>query len=282
MKLKIQPLCVVYFLIITLFASVWAGIAAALALFVHEAAHLLVGYGFGERAESVEFTPFGGVIRYSVGISPKKGIKGIAVAAAGPLANYGIICLLSQSWMQTLLPDAFGRQLMLMNVAMLVLNMLPVLPLDGGQMVFCAGYYVFPISRLTKVLSLGGMGVGTLMILLGVYGAIEIGKLNLSLLLVGGYLIVYAYRNRSVLWMENLYAILQERQADKTKLMTVRIYRAQSETKLFMLMEAIADSQAALFQIDGKWIDEEQVISAMMQNPNATAAEMLEKNRQLS
>lgn len=282
MKLKIHPLCGIYFLSFALFASVWAGVAAVAALFVHEAAHLLVGYGLGEHAESIELTPFGGVIRYPIGISPKKGIRGMAIAAAGPLANYAVICLLSEPQIQALLPDEFGMQLMLMNVAMLMLNTLPVLPLDGGQMVFCAGYYVFPIGRLTRLLSFGGMAVGMLMILLGLYGAIEMGKLNLSLLLVGAYLMVYAHRNRSALWMENLYAVLQECQTRAKRLTQVRLYKAQANTKLVALMEAIADSSAALFRIDEKWIDEEQIISALMANPNATVAEMLEKNRELS
>ena len=79
------------------------------------------------------------------------------------------------------------------------------------------GYYVFPIAALTKALSLGGMVVGTTLIAFGLYGAILWEKLNLSLLLVGGYLIVYAHQNRSALQLENLYALLQERQPDKKR-----------------------------------------------------------------
>lgn len=282
MKLKIQPLCGLYFLLIAVFASTWACAGALLALFIHEAAHLLVGYGLGEQAESVELTPFGGIIRYPPGVSPKKGIRGMAVAAAGPLANYGMIGLLSAPWVQSVLPDEFLRQAIIMNTGMLALNILPVLPLDGGQAVFCVGYYMFPIGILTTVLSLGGMMVGGLMILLGVYGAFEIGRLNLSLLLVGAYLMAYAYRNRSALWMENLYAVLQERQMSEKAWTRVHIYRARGETRLFTLLNAIADSNAAIFQIEGEWVDEDRVISAMMQNPNAAAAELLEKSRQLS
>ena len=82
-------------------------------------------------------------------------------------------------------------------------------------MIFCMGYYMFPIATLAKALSLGGMVVGATLIAFGLYGAILWEKLNLSLLLVGGYLIVYAHQNRSALQLENLYALLQERQPDK-------------------------------------------------------------------
>ena len=56
MKLKIQPLCVFYFLSIAVFSSIWTCVGAFLALLIHELAHLLAGYWLGEKAESVDFT----------------------------------------------------------------------------------------------------------------------------------------------------------------------------------------------------------------------------------
>ena len=75
MKLKIQPLCVFYFLSIAVFSSIWTCVGAFLALLIHELAHLLAGYWLGEKAESIEFTPFGGVIRYPFGVSTMKGLR---------------------------------------------------------------------------------------------------------------------------------------------------------------------------------------------------------------
>lgn len=250
---------------------------AVFALAMHELAHLIVGYWLGESAESIEFTPFGGVIRYPPGVSPKKGIRGLAVAAAGPFANYATLWALSLPWAKDLLPQPFLQQAIFMHAGMLFLNLLPVLPLDGGRMVFCVGYYVFPIAALTKALSMGGVIAGLLMAALSVYGAIAWGKLNLSLLLVGGYLVVYACRNRSILWSENLYALLQERRGDEKMPMAVKLYEAAPEMRLLSFVDAIADSRAALFRIGERWVDEKQVIRALMRNPHATAAEMLEK-----
>lgn len=106
MKLKIQPLCVFYFLSIAVFSSIWTCVGAFLALLIHELAHLLAGYWLGEKAESVEFTPFGGVIRYPFGVSAMKGLRGLAVAGAGPLANYAVLWLLSMPWAKRL-PQPF-------------------------------------------------------------------------------------------------------------------------------------------------------------------------------
>ncbi len=249
---------------------------AFLALLIHELAHLLAGYWLGEKAESVEFTPFGGVIRYPFGVSAMKGLRGLAIAGAGPLANYAMLWLLSMPWAERL-PQPLLQQTLFMHAGMLFLNLLPVLPLDGGRMIFCVGYYMFPIAALTKALSLGGMVVGATLIVFGLYGAILWEKLNLSLLLIGGYLIVYAHQNRSALQLENLYALLQERQPDKKAPVSLKLYAAAPEAALLSFVDAIVDNRAALFRIGEEWVDEEQVIRALMQNPRAIAAETLEK-----
>ena len=235
-----------------------------MALLIHEAAHLAVGHSMGERIESIELTPFGGIIHYSSGASPHKGVKGVAVAAAGPLANYALIGLMSFPEMQLFLPYYFIRQAILMNAGMMFLNLLPVLPLDGGRIVFYIGYYVLPVGVLTSILSFGGMAVGIIMTGLSLYGTIEFGKINLSLLLVGGYLAVYAYRNRGIMLSENMYTLLQERQEN-------------GKTELLALVGTLANNEAVVFRVGNIWLDDRQVISALLHDPNMTVEEALKK-----
>lgn len=59
--------------------------------------------------------------------------------------------------------------------------------------------------------------------------------------------------------------------------MAVKLYEAAPEMRLLLFVDAIADSRAALFRIGERWVDEKQVIRALLRNPHATAAEMLEK-----
>lgn len=277
MKLKVQPLFFLYFLTIAVFSSVWACGAALLALLIHEAAHLAVGHSMGERIESIELTPFGGIIHYSSGASPHKGVKGVAVAAAGPLANYALIGLMSFPEMQLFLPYYFIRQAILMNAGMMFLNLLPVLPLDGGRIVFYIGYYVLPVGVLTSILSFGGMAVGIIMTGLSLYGTIEFGKINLSLLLVGGYLAVYAYRNRGIMFSENMYTLLQERQENGKTPTAVRVYRVDGKTELLALVGTLANNEAVVFRVGNIWLDDRQVISALLHDPNMTVEEALKK-----
>ncbi|MFR5788680.1 MAG: hypothetical protein ACLUHE_17370 [Christensenellales bacterium] len=106
-----------------------------------------------------------------------------------------------------------------MHAGMLFLNLLPVLPLDGGRMIFSCGVLrVFPIAALPARRACASRGRHwlcereTVGCVLAFTARFWQEKLNLSLLLVGGYLIVYAHQNRSALQLENLHALLQERQ----------------------------------------------------------------------
>ena len=173
MKLKVQPLFFLYFLTIAVFSSVWACGAALLALLIHEAAHLAVGHSMGERIESIELTPFGGIIHYSSGASPHKGVKGVAVAAAGPLANYALIGLMSFPEMQLFLPYYFIRQVILMNAGMMFLNLLPVLPLDGGRILRGALELVLPDRAAAAITCWTGFAFA----LCGAFGSLRLGFL---------------------------------------------------------------------------------------------------------
>ena len=224
MKLKIQPLCVFYFLSIAVFSSIWTCVGAFLALLIHELAHLLAGYWLGEKAESVEFTPFGGVIRYPFGVSAMKGLRGLAVAGAGPLANYAMLWLLSMPWAKRL-PQPFLQQTLFMHAGMLFLNLLPVLPLDGGRalkaMLTRQLGYIAAISimrRLSRIV--------TVFLFVCVALLLLVTGLNISLLMVAAFLTLYMTEEKK----ENDYVIMQELLYTKNKLKNRGLMRTQSLT----------------------------------------------------
>ena len=224
MKLKIQPLCVFYFLSIAVFSSIWTCVGAFLALLIHELAHLLAGYWLGEKAESVEFTPFGGVIRYPFGVSAMKGLRGLAVAGAGPLANYAMLWLLSMPWAKRL-PQPFLQQTLFMHAGMLFLNLLPVLPLDGGRALKAVltrqlGYIaaISVMRRLSRIVTIILFVCGALLLL--------VTGLNISLLMGAAFLTLYMTEEKK----ENDYVIMQELLYTKNKLKNRGLMRTQCLT----------------------------------------------------
>jgi Zn-dependent protease len=118
-----------------------------LAILVHELGHALMTRRFGWQSEIVLYI-LGGYAtstRHSTG-------KDIAVSAAGPAAGFALYFLIRflvpplYGNLQELAPDQFGRDTRLyelandafgfslfVNLAWNVVNLLPVLPLDGGQ-----------------------------------------------------------------------------------------------------------------------------------------------------
>ena len=105
---------------------------------IHELGHLLAGLLLGMKPEKIELMPFGVSISFKIKVEEynkkiKKGnlleIKKILVAIAGPLTNF-IIILITNS----LKIDIFkGLMIIYTNFLIMIFNLLPIYPLDGGR-----------------------------------------------------------------------------------------------------------------------------------------------------
>ena len=105
---------------------------------IHELGHLLAGLLLGMKPENIELMPFGVSISFKIKVEEynkkiKKGnlleIKKILVAIAGPLTNF-IIILITNS----LKIDIFkGLMIIYTNFLIMMFNLLPIYPLDGGR-----------------------------------------------------------------------------------------------------------------------------------------------------
>ena len=105
-----------------------ACLTALLALSLHEAAHAIMAKSLGRRVERVELQPFGFVAR----MERAAGWDGLAIAAAGPLMSLLLAMGCAAAHAAKPLPfvEEFGR----VNLSIALVNLLPVLPLDGGRM----------------------------------------------------------------------------------------------------------------------------------------------------
>ena len=112
---------------------VWIGIMFVSVL-VHEMGHALAGIHFGARP-SIKLHGFGG-LTYLPGAYFSRG-QSIAVSAAGPLAGLLLGCLVLTLIKVT--PPSSGlvsfafRQALYINFFWTFVNLLPIQPLDGGQ-----------------------------------------------------------------------------------------------------------------------------------------------------
>ena len=147
-------------------SPVW-NVAEYLALFlivlVHEFGHALACRQVGGVAERIVLWPLGGVAY--VNPPPRPGALLWSIAA-GPLVNVALLPVFeflklasdSLGWAETA-PDAYKltAMLRLINLTLLVFNMLPIYPLDGGQILRALLW--FPLGRSRSLLVASGIGV---------------------------------------------------------------------------------------------------------------------------
>ena len=150
----------------SIFSSpVWAAILY-LGLFVlvtmHEFGHALACRQVGGRAERIVLWPLGGIAFVSP--PPRAGAMLWSIAA-GPLVNVALVPILTYArhaaghagWMETN-PDAFLVVLWLwkINLGLLLFNLLPVYPLDGGQILRAVLW--FPLGQIRSLFIATGVG----------------------------------------------------------------------------------------------------------------------------
>ncbi|MDD9970913.1 MAG: M50 family metallopeptidase [Myxococcales bacterium] len=112
-------------------------VVVTMSILVHELGHALAARRFGAEAPTIELYSLGGVTMYETD-SPMRYGQRAAVSAAGPLAGFALGGATFATLALGLLPDGgFWRtvvgQLMWVNFGWGALNLLPMLPLDGGH-----------------------------------------------------------------------------------------------------------------------------------------------------
>ena len=166
-------------------------VAFVLALAAHEAAHGVAASLLHFSVPEMEFTPFGGVAKIEDLQSGSAGQQ-VGIAMAGPLISW-LVCLAAYSILHTgLLDTLFVRKFLQANLLLALFNLLPVLPLDGGRVVFALLSPRLGWQRAVKLLSFGGVLLGALLLALAIWGAVFQKIANLTLVTAGCYLMYAA------------------------------------------------------------------------------------------
>ena len=143
-----------------------------LIVLLHEFGHALACRQVGGTANQILLWPFGGVAY--VDPPPRPGATLWSIAA-GPLVNVALFPILSGlilgarslGWVETM-PDVYALMVAVWwtNVGLLVFNILPVYPLDGGQIFRALLWFVVGRARSLMVATfLGLIGAGGFVLL---------------------------------------------------------------------------------------------------------------------
>lgn len=152
-----------------------------LCVVLHELGHARMARRFGIPTRSITLLPIGGVA--SLEKMPEKPREELAVALAGPAVNLVIALLLmlvvplaryrdftQEQWEQFFAsptPDTFLVYLLMANILLVVFNLIPAFPMDGGRVLRALLGFSFNRARATEIAARLGQAVSLIFLMLG-------------------------------------------------------------------------------------------------------------------
>jgi Zn-dependent protease/CBS domain-containing protein len=146
-----------------------------LCIVLHEFGHALAAKAFGINTPDITLLPIGGIARLER--IPDKPSQELAVAIAGPLVNVVIaLCLLVVLGSRAAInqetvegPDLLA-QLFAVNIWIVLFNMLPAFPMDGGRVLRALLAMRMSYGRATRVAARVGQAFAFIFGFIGLFG----------------------------------------------------------------------------------------------------------------
>jgi Zn-dependent protease len=164
------------------FAGAVQGVLFILALFacvlLHEFGHAFAARGFGIETPDITLLPIGGVARLSR--IPDKPWQELVVAIAGPLVNVVIAGVLifvihtsasleQLEYLENPRVELLAK-LASVNVMLVLFNLIPAFPMDGGRVLRALLAMVMPYARATQIAAWIGQGLAVVFGIFGIFG----------------------------------------------------------------------------------------------------------------
>ena len=254
---------------------------------LHEAGHLLMAKMWGITIQEIEITPLGGVIIME-GAEKRPPHQRFLIAFAGPFFSF-LGCVLSAALYNAgEIPLQFAAHFARMSFLLCLLNLIPVLPLDGGRMARVVLNSFFPYSFVTRILTGGAFLLGILLCGVTFYFAFA-GRLLLAPVFAGFYLIYAANiegRQHTAAYitawigrrqrLENNETIPLEAAAASVNMPVLSLLRSFSPGKYHVVYVLSADGM----ETQGI-LEEKALCDAILNQKDATLGEIIEKSRAL-
>lgn len=201
-------------------ALIWVGIIFVSVL-IHEFGHALAALFFRQKVQ-IQLIPLGGLTSYE---GPKLSLwKQFIITFNGPLFGFFLFLLatfvLEMHFFDSLLWIGIFRMVQIANLFWTVVNLLPVLPLDGGQLLRIVLEAVFGVKGFKAALLVGA--------LLSV--VLALGFFLVQQLLAGAIFFLFAFQSFSS-WRKTRLIIAGDREEENAQLM-MELEAAMSQNKI--------------------------------------------------
>lgn len=151
-------------------------LAVFLCVLLHEFGHALAARRFGIRTHDITLLPIGGLARLER--IPEQPRQELWIALAGPAVNVAIVALLlplaailggPRQVPGNLAGAGFLTQLISINVVLVVFNLLPAFPMDGGRVLRAVLAMFLPYTRATNIAAACGQFMAVLFGVIGFF-----------------------------------------------------------------------------------------------------------------
>src|SRR5712692_7298888 len=172
LRIHITFLLLIAWLAFGYYAEGGSAVAASRVIFVlllflcvvlHEFGHAFAAKAFGINTPDITLLPIGGVARLER--MPEEPLQELSIAVAGPAVNVVIALGLfiadgSQAFLNPTTVEGGGliAQLLTINVLLVVFNLLPAFPMDGGRVLRALLATRFSYARATQIAASIGQG----------------------------------------------------------------------------------------------------------------------------
>jgi stage IV sporulation protein FB len=225
---------------------------------IHEIGHYAAARFFKWKVKKIMLLPFGGVAELDEhGNKPLK--EELIIILAGPFQHVWMIGFSFFLWKFGVFSESFFELFLFHNVVILLFNLLPIWPLDGGKLTFIFVSYFFPFKKALLI----AYAFSAFFLLIFAVWTVLLYPMQLNVWLIILFLFitnVLAYRQISYthlrFLMERFYD--RERMFSKTKAFAVK--------KNVKVSDAFALFYRDVFHLffvpDGKKTDERELLKA--------------------
>jgi Zn-dependent protease len=178
-----------------------------LCVLLHEYGHALAARRYGIGTKDITLLPIGGVARLER--MPDKPVQELIVALAGPAVNVviagGLLAglLLRSTWHLpaglSITSGGFIERLLVVNVFLVVFNLVPAFPMDGGRVLRSVLAMRLDYARSTSIAAAIGKGIAVVFGFVGLF-------LNPMLLLIALFVWIGATQEAAAAQMKSSFA----------------------------------------------------------------------------
>jgi len=266
----------------------WQSFAVSmLSITLHEGAHAAMASLFGHPPGELELTPLGAVMRMEE--EEKLPVwKRTAMIAAGPLMTLLLCFLALHGTVAGMLPVESGRRLFSANAAILAVNLLPALPLDGGRLLALLLTCFLRPEQQRTVMRAAGTALGVAVIGGSVWLAWQFGRWNWSLAAVGCFLLYSSALATTTAAMAELRMLMDRKiSLEVHGQMPIKWRMLLSDQRVCRAIRLLDPRAVTCFMLTERgsmkqfgWLTEQEVISTYLAQPEVTCGEVWQQMRQ--